>query len=165
MTKEKRKSKLSETFWRISISAVGVALIAIAVVNLLLFFFGETAIANISTRRVGGADEGRPVSQRYEWSLDYTFSDKNGTTHSGHTTRRGSDISAKSDSRVYYFAFAPFVSTLESEAEPNLSQPLFVIIGVFLIYVMNIKKKRRNQRERPFESDLYTDDDNGSKVS
>lgn len=164
MIKEKRKSKLSEAFWRISISAVGVALITIAVVNLLLFFFGETAAANVSTRRVGGVNGGRLVSQRYEWSLDYSFSDENGTTHNGHSTRRGSDISVRSDSRVYYFAFAPFVNTLESEAEPNLSQPLFVIVGAFLIYVMNTKKKRHNQKEQSSESELYTDD-NGSEVS
>ena len=75
---EKRGSGI---LWRILISTVGVALILIAVVNILLFFFGDTAFASVSTRRVGGADDNRPVSQRYEWSLDYTFSDKNGTTH------------------------------------------------------------------------------------
>lgn len=143
MAKKKGNPKFSKIFWRIAISAVGAALITLAVVELLLFFFGETAAASVSTRRVGGADNGRPASQRYEWSLDYTFYDKNGITHSGHTTRRGSDLSVKTDSRVYYFRFAPFINALESEAEPNLSQPLFVVIGVFLIYAMNFTKNKQ----------------------
>lgn len=142
MKKKKEQSKISKTFWRIAISAVGIALILIAAGNLLLFIFGNTASANVSIRRFGGADDGKPVSQRYEWSMDYTFADKDGNMHSGHTTRRGSDISVKTDSRVYYFSFAPFISTLESEAEPNIGQPLFIGIGIFLLFIMNKKKKK-----------------------
>lgn len=148
MIKNHRKPQFSGVFWRIFISAVGAVLMTIAVVDLLLFFFGESAAANVSVRRVGGADTDRPVSQRYEWSLDYTFSDTSGITHSGHITRRGSGISVRSDTRVYYFSFAPYMNTLESEAEPNLSQLLFVIIGAFLIYAMNRKKRKRNPKEK-----------------
>lgn len=83
MSKKKGHSKLSRIFWRIAISTVGVALIVIAVAELLLFFFGEATAANVSTRRVGGADDDRPVSQRYEWSVDYTFKDKNNVSHNG----------------------------------------------------------------------------------
>ena len=124
------------------------ALISIAIINVLLFFFGETAAADVTTRRVGGANDGRPVNQRYEWSLDYTFRDGNGLIHSGHNTRRGSDISVKTDSRVYYFPFAPFINTLESDAEPNLSQLLYIGIGTFLLIVMNRKIKRVKQKPR-----------------
>ena len=130
------------TFWRIAISAVGIALIAIAMGNLLLFFFGEkTGVLDLNTRRVGGADNGRTVSARYEWSVDYTFKDGNDEVHSGHTTRRGNDLSVKTDSIVYYFAFAPFINSLESDAEPNLSQLLYTGIGAFLLFVINRKCK------------------------
>lgn len=142
MSNKKEQSRLSKIFWRIAISAVGIALIVIAVVNLLLFFFGQSATANVTTRRFGGADDNRPPNQRYEWSVDYTFQDKNGIIHSGHTTKRGNDMSAKIENRVYYFEFAPFINTLESEAEPNIGQPLFIAIGSFLLYVMNSKKKK-----------------------
>ncbi len=133
----KKQSTFSIVFWRIVISAVGMVLILIAVFNLLLFFFGNTAVANVSIRRVGGVDSGRPVSQRYEWTLDYTFRDENSIIGSGHTTRRGSDLTVKTDSKVYYFPFAPFINALESDAEPNLIQPLFIITGIFLIIFMN----------------------------
>lgn len=144
----KKQSTLSKIFWRISISMIGIALIVIVVLNLLLFFFGDTAVANVSTRRVGGVDSGRPVSQRYEWSLDYTFKDENDITRSGHTTRRGNDISVKSDSSVYYFPFAPFISALESDAEPNLIQLLFIVTGIFLIFIMNRKRKTVRGKSR-----------------
>lgn len=148
----KKQSNLSKIFWRIVISAIGIALIVIAVINLLLFFFGDTAVANVSTRRVGGIDSGRLVSQRYEWSLDYTFKDENGITRSGHTTRRGNDISVKSDSKVFYFPFAPFVSALESDVEPNLIQLLFIVTGIFLIFIMNRKRKTLRRKSRSNET-------------
>ncbi|MDD3230303.1 MAG: hypothetical protein PHE09_13945, partial [Oscillospiraceae bacterium] len=130
-------------FWRIAISLVGVALLLIALSNLALYFFGTTAPAAVSRRRVGGSDDGRQASQRYEWSVDYTFRDKTGGEHSGHTTRRGGDTSPKTDSRVYYFPFAPFVSALESEAKPSMGQAVMAALGALLIFVMNGKRKRR----------------------
>ncbi len=142
MANKKKQSKNSKIFWRISISAVGVALILIAVFNILLFLFGESVSTKVNSRRFGGADDGKPFSQRYSWSLDYTFVDKEGIIHSGHTTRRGSDMSVKTDSRAYYFTFAPFINSLESEVNPNIGQVLFIGIGIFLIFVMNKKKKK-----------------------
>lgn len=158
MSKKKKQSVLSKIFWRIAISAVAIALIVIVVINLLLFFFGEAAIAHVNTRRTGGSSDTRSVNQRYEWSLDYTFADGNGVIHSGHTTRRGSDISVKTDSHVYYFKVTPFINTLESEAEPNLSQPLFIAIGLYLLYVMNKKTNRRSSiKKKPSELKDYDD--------
>ncbi|NCA68059.1 MAG: hypothetical protein EOM87_08355 [Clostridia bacterium] len=142
-----KTNKAANLFLRIVISAVGVALIIIAVSELMLYFYGETAIAAVRVRRVGGEDSGRTPDQRYEWSLDYSFMDKNGEIVNGTTTRRGSDISVKLDDRVYYFPFATYINALQSEAEPNFSQPLLVVIGVFLIYVMNRRKKKT--RDKP----------------
>ena len=138
----KNKCKPSKLFWRIVISAVGAALILIAVSNLALYFFGETASISVTTRRIGGANDQYELNQRYEWSLDYTFYDKNSVSHSGHTTRRGSDLPPKTDSRAYYFPFAPFINALESEAQPNIGQLLFIVIGIFLLLVMNRKRNK-----------------------
>jgi len=129
-------------FWRIVISSVGAALIVIAIVSIFLFFFGESTTADVNTRRVGGASHKRLASQRYEWSLDYDFKDKQGNTYNGHSTRCGSDISVKAENKVYYFAFAPFINTLESEAEPNAMQLLFIVIGLLLIF-QSIRKNEK----------------------
>lgn len=139
----KNKKQGNALFWRLAITLVGAALLFIAVSNLALYFFGTVAPAAISTRRVGGSDDGRPPNQRYEWSVDYTFRDRTGGEHSGHTTRRGGDIPPKTDRRVYYFPSAPFISALESEAKPNTGQAVMAVLGTLLVLVMNGKKKKR----------------------
>lgn len=129
--KIKSKYNPSKLFWRLVISAIGVALILITVFNFTLYFFGETASVSITTRRVGGASDQYQPNLRYEWSVDFTFTDKNGVSHSGHTTQRGGDLPPKTDSHAYYFRFAPFINALESEAQPNIGQPLLIVIGIF----------------------------------
>jgi len=141
MANRKEQSEISKIFWRITLSVLGIALILMAVCNISLFFFGKSTTAEVTTRRYGGADNNWPVSQRYEWSVDYTFSDKEGVIHSGHTNRRGNDMSVKVENTAYYFSFAPFINSLESEAEPNIGQPLLVGMGMLLLFVMNKKKK------------------------
>lgn len=114
-----RQTKKTILFWRVIISAVGIALILIPLVNVLLFFYGEKTTVQVTTRRYGGADDGRTPNQRYTWSIDYTFVGKNGKTYSGHTTRPGSDMSVKFENKAYYLRVAPYINTLETEAEPN----------------------------------------------
>ena len=86
------KRKPPKLIWRIIISAVGAALIYIAVFNLALYFFGDTASISVTTRRIGSANDQYELNQRYEWSVDYTFMDKNGVLHSGHTIQRSGDL-------------------------------------------------------------------------
>lgn len=139
------KKKKSDVFWRIVISAVGVALIVMAIVNLVLFIFGTQTDASVSVRRIGGADNGKPSDIRYRWSVDYTFRDEYGDEHEGHTSKLGGDMSVKTDDTVYYLESVPFINGLESEVKPNFGQLIYVGLGVFLIYVMNppSKKKRK----------------------
>lgn len=142
MSIEKRQSKAAKRFWQVFISLIGVVLVLLALFNLSLFFFGETAQVKVSVRRYGGSDDGKPPDQRYQWSVDYTFTDKSGIIQSGHTTKRGSDISVKTDKSVYYFSFAPYINAPESEAKPSYPQVLYIILGSSLIFIMNRKKKK-----------------------
>ncbi|MBN2559202.1 MAG: hypothetical protein JXB33_10660 [Clostridia bacterium] len=140
---EKEKKKSGGVFWKIVISAVGAALILIAAVSLLLFIFGNKAVADVSIRRIGGADDGRPYEQRYLWSVDYTFMDNEGVLRQGHTQKRGGDMAVDTDDTVRYFEFAPFVNMLESETEPGFGQLIYIGLGLLLILAMNGKKKKR----------------------
>lgn len=159
--KQSKQQRLTGLLWRILVSVIGLALILMALVHLLLFLFGETAAADVALRRFGGADTGKPPSARYQWSLDYTFTDDSGEKHDGHATRRGSDSSVKSDVRVYYFTFAPFLNTLESEAEPNLGQGLLIGVGLFLLVVMNKKRKIVVRKKGKFPPDAALE---GTKI-
>lgn len=143
MTKKQKAGKAKDTLWRVLISAVGAALIVLSLSRTALYFFGETAPASFSARRVGGADDGKPPSQRYEWSVSYTFTGKDGTQHTGISTRRGSDLSVKTGERIAYFPAAPFVSAIADETEPDGGKLLLVALGALLIWVMNCKKENQ----------------------
>jgi hypothetical protein len=153
MVKAKKQKKQSSLFWRIVITAVGVMLILLAVLRLLLFFFGTSTVADINVRRQGGANGGAP-GQRYEWAVSYTFTDQNGTERSGYAVYRGSDYSVNVGSRVYYFSFASFLHALENDAEPGLSQPVMVALGVLLVFVMNKRKKTSKKKSTPVRKPL-----------
>lgn len=134
-------------------------MILIAVLNLALFFVGKSTAATVTTRRIGGANDGRPADQRYEWSIDYTYRDQNGVVRNGHTTSYGSDNGVKTDKTVYYFTFAPFISSMESEVVPNFGQLVMALIGAFLIAVMNKKQKKRHWRGKSNASNMPDDYD------
>ncbi len=150
MSKKKKSSKSSSVVWRIILSFIAVAMILLSLRNISLYFIGDKTFANVTTTRRGGSNDGAVSSARYEWSVDYTFTDSNGTTHNGHTTVRGSDTSSGSISPVvYYYSFAPFLNALEMDASPNLGQLILVVLGVFLLFVMN--KKKKNRADQQFE--------------
>ncbi len=143
-----RNRKETSPAARILISLVGVAMILLGLSRFVLFFVGDKAVAQVTTRRVGGSSTQYSADKRYEWSIDYTFMDKDGEIHDGHTTRRGSDMGVKVEKTVYYLAAAPFVNGLASEVEPNLGQLVLVGLGVFLLFVMNRRPKRASNPYR-----------------
>jgi len=147
MQKERKRSQVAEILWKLIISTVGFALIAITLCNLLLFFFGKSTSAQVTTRRFGGSDDGRPASQRYSWSIDYTFKDDTGKSYNGTTTRRGGDISVKVENKVCFLSFAPFINALENEVRPNFTQILYIGLGIFLLFSINKKKNKRKDKK------------------
>lgn len=138
---KKSISRISHLFWRIVITIIGGALVIIAIAQLLLFFFGATTAADISARRQGGANDGATPNRRYKWSVGYTFVDQHGSVNQGHTMLLGSDTAVYTGEMVYYFPFAPYINTLEADARPGFGQPLYVAAGLFLIRIINKKKK------------------------
>lgn len=145
-SKRNRQSKKGGRAARILISIVGVLMILLGVSRLVLFFAGVKTIAQVETRRVGGSSDQYSADKRYEYSIDYTFKDKEGETHSGHTTRRGGDMGVKVEKTVYYLAAAPFINGLATEVEPNIGQLVLVTLGVFLIVAMNRRPRQTKNR-------------------
>ena len=158
MAKAKAHSKGSKLIPRIGISAIGIALILMAVSNVCLYFLGDSTHTVVTTRRVGGAHTNSAPNQRYEWSVDYTFVDRQGETHDGHSTRRGGDMSVDYIDTVYYFTFAPYINSLEDVATPSIGQPIMVALGIFLLYVMNRKAKGTDVKHKSYVAS------NGEKI-
>jgi ribosomal protein L40E len=128
------------TLARVLISLLGIILIIMAIGNLMLFIFGETAVAEVHTRRTGGERYNAVNDRRYSWAVDYTFMAEDGKSYSGHLTKLGSATGVDVSRRIYYFPFAPYFNTTEDTGEPNLGQLFMVAVGVFLLMVMNRKK-------------------------
>ena len=135
-------------FWRVIISAVGLALMIMALSNLLLFFVGSQATASISTRRYGGERQGAVNENRYTWYVDYTFTADSGLTYEGHLTKLGSATNVSVENKVRYFSFAPFINTLEDTARPNLGQLVMFAAGAFCLVVMNSKRGKSNKQSK-----------------
>jgi hypothetical protein len=130
-------AKKPAVFWRAIISFIGLFLIVNAVLNILLFTFGDITAARIEKRRFGGSNDAYPASSRYEWSVMYEFTDDDGNQHTGYTRRRGSDLSVHVENEVRYFSFAPSIHALRDEAVLSLGQFVAAGIGCFLVYVVN----------------------------
>lgn len=134
-----KKQKNGSQFGRVILFSVGIMMILLALMNVLLFIFGETALANVHTRRIAGSNDMYSSKYRYEWSLDYDFKASDGQIYNGTTTRRGSDMSVDFENEVVYFTPAPIFNSLSREVKPNLGQIIMLGLGAFLIYVA-IKK-------------------------
>lgn len=142
--------------WRVIISAIGLALMIMALSNLLLFFIGSQATASVSTRRYGGERQGAVNENRYTWYVDYTFTADSGLTYEGHLTKLGSATNVSVENKVRYFSFAPFINTLEDTARPNLGQLVMFAAGAFCLVVMNNKQRKSNkQRITANNENLY----------
>ena len=122
---------------------MGILLIAIALINVILFFIGSTAIPDVSTRRRGGSIGGLPTSKRYEWSIDYDFEASDGNIYKGTTTRRGSDMSINVEKKVYYLPINPRINSLASDVKPNFAQLIMLGLGALLIYVPFDRKNKK----------------------
>ena len=143
---KKNVNQAPTMFWRIAISAVGVALIVLAVGKLAIYLAGEkTHIYDVQTRRIGGSDGNQKPDARYQWDIHYAFTDLDGAVHSGFAKRRGGDMGVTVEKKLYYLPAAPFLHVLEKEGKPNLGQAVMLVLGGFLLYVMNRKKGRRKK--------------------
>jgi hypothetical protein len=140
--KKTSKSGKQKIIWRIFISTVGAALILIALINFALYFIGNEAFADISTRRYGGERQGAVNDKRYSWYVDYTFLADNGQQYEGHLTKLGSATSVEVERNIYYFSFAPFINTTQDTAEPNFGQLLMAAVGVFCLVIINRKSRK-----------------------
>ena len=138
---KKRMNPASGLFWRIALSAVGVLLILMAVGNLYVYLVGEkTRVFDVKTRRIGGSDANQAPGSRYQWDISYSFRDRSGAVHHGYAKRRGSDSGTTVEKTVYYLPAAPFFNVLESQGRPNAGQAVMLVLGGFLLYVMNRKR-------------------------
>lgn len=139
------KGTISSIVMRILITLLGVAFIFGGFSLFALGLVGEKETAVITSIRRQGGERNEVTPNRYTYIISYTFKLPNGKKVDGFTTKIGNSVYIKKPNytaSVRYFAFFPFLNSLEADTESGLSQVIYIGTGRFLIYVLNKPKRK-----------------------
>ena len=135
---------IKKYFWRVFISFIGLVLILYPLFNISIGLVGQDTIGTITSyqRILGERDE--VIPNRYTYSLGYKFY-VNEVEYHNSTTVINSPLFIKPDGKslieIRYIKEFPKFNTLKSDTYIDIGKLMMIILGVFLIYVMNPKKK------------------------
>lgn len=142
-------SSFKDIVMRIFITILGIAFILWGIGTFALGIVGESSPAVITTVRRQGGERADGKAGRYTYIISYTFKGPDGKTIDGYSTRIGSGVYVKhpnTTTSVRYLKAWPFLNTLEDETKPGPGQLVLIAVGIFLIYAMNGRKKKRRPR-------------------
>lgn len=138
-----KKIKKNNIVPRIFISLIGAALILWAINLLALGVFGETSVATITSIRRQGGERDEAIPGRYTYQIGYTFTLPDGSKYDGYQTKISGSVYVKADGTatriVSYYKSFPYINALEEDTNFNLGKVALIIVGGFLIFVMNKK--------------------------
>ncbi len=144
MSKTMSKTKTSSLHTRLLITMLGIAFVAYGSSNVMLGYFGEKETATITHIGREEGERDQLTRGKYTYRISYTFTLLNGRTVNGAGKRVGDDTYLKADGKsktaVRYFSFLPIVNAMEEDTKPDIGQVLLLVIGCFLIYIVNRRK-------------------------
>lgn len=130
--------------WRYIIQLIGLLLILYSTYLMCIGVFGSDTVGIITSYRriMGERDEVNP--NRYTYSLGYKFY-INEKEYSGHSTLIASPLYIKADGtgliEIMYIKQVPSLNALKKDTTLDSGKLALILMGSFLIYSMNIKKK------------------------
>lgn len=147
---QRTNPKPKNYFFRILITLIGAGFIAWGLTTLALGFFGTNANAVITDIRREGGERNEVNRGRYTYLMSYSFVLSDGKKVNGVSRYIGDSVYLKADGKskipVRYFSFFPAINALASDTKPGIGQLLFLVIGIFLIYIINKRPKKVHQR-------------------
>jgi hypothetical protein len=147
---QRTKPKSKKYFFRILITLIGAGFIAWGLTTLALGFAGTQTNAEITHIRREGGERNEVNRGRYTYLMSYSFVLSDGKKVNGVSRYIGDSVYLKADGKskipVRYFSFFPAINALASDTKPGIGQLLFLVIGIFLIYIMNKRPKKVHQR-------------------
>ncbi len=129
---------------RFLITLLGIALILMGITEIALGLIGESTSAVVtSIRREGGErDDGKPG--RYTYNIGYTFTLPSGKEINGFSKKIDDSVYLKADDksniRIRYFSAFPYINTPQNDARFGAGQLTLILTGLFLIFLMNVKR-------------------------
>jgi len=140
-----KKSKKNNIIPRILISLLGLALILWAISLLALGILGESSDATITSIRRQGGERDEAIPGRYAYQIGYTFSLPDGRKYYGWQTKIAGNVYLKADGKsirsVRYLKKFPYINALEEDTKFNQGKVVLILVGGFLIYVINKKRE------------------------
>ena len=132
-TKKSSQSQAMGLVPRMLLAAIGLALVLMAITNMLLPLWGHSAVADVNVRRVGGSTGNRNEIS-YQWSVNWTF-EVNDRSYQGNAMRRGSPFGVDTASTVLYLPFAPWINNLADVSRLSALNLLTLGLGALLLTV------------------------------
>ena len=130
---------------RIFITLLGAALILWGAGKIALGIIGEPETATITHIRREGGERNDIKPGQYTYNISYTFALPDGKEINGFTKKIGDSVYLKADGtsnvRVRDFSAFPYINAMERDAGLGAGQGVLMIVGGFLIFFMNRKKR------------------------
>jgi hypothetical protein len=130
---------------RIFITLLGAALILWGAGKIALGIIGEPETATITHIRREGGERNDIKPGQYTYNISYTFALPDGKEINGFTKKIGDSVYLKADGtstvRVRYFSTFRYINAMERDAGLGVGQVVLMIVGGFLIFFMNRKKR------------------------
>jgi len=137
---------------RILISLLGIAFIFLGTGSLVLGVIGEQTTAVVTDIRREGGERTDIKPGRYTYIISYKFIRQDKVEISGFTRKIGDAIYLKADGTgkidVRYLKRAPYVNMAEADTMLTWSQPIYVVIGIAFLWLINNKRARSGKANR-----------------
>lgn len=137
---------------RLLIVVVAYGLIIMGISQIALRFFGDPAVATITSMRREGGERSDGKSGRYTYAIGYVFTLPNGDKVEGFAKEIGAGVYLKADGSsvraVRYFSRLPRIKALESNTGLGLGQVTLVLAGLFLPYSVRVVSKEPRDKAR-----------------
>lgn len=134
---------------RVVVLFIGIAFVIWGFCLAALGMFGERGAATLTSisRQGGERNDGAPG--RYTYSIGYTFTLANGRQIDGTATIISGAIYSKAEGTstigIRYLGALPWINAPAEMTKLNISQPLLVCVGIFLIWAMTKKPSKRGK--------------------
>jgi len=135
---------IKKNFWRFTLTFIGIIFIFYSLFLITLGLIGEDKSGTLITYRRILGERGEVIPNQYTYSLEYKFYvDKN--EYSGTSTVIGSPLFMKPDGQnlieIVYLKEAPYLNALKSDTRLDIGKFVMIIVGTFLVYIINLKNK------------------------
>lgn len=131
---------------RIIFMILGAGFVLWSVTLLALYFFGEPEDAVITHIRREMGERNEVIPNRYTLIIGYSFQLEDGTTIDGYSRKISDPIFLKPDGnskiKVRYFKAMPFFNALERDTVPGIRHIVLLLVGVFLLYMVRLIRKK-----------------------